>query len=256
MISTLSCVTLICACGKEEEKQYVVLENDESMTDKDVSIAPEGDDTSKINESWEDAYKEIIRNMDKYLSDLYITRNNSESEADSVIGFIGIHDFNNDNIPELIIGDLVSVGVFTFEGGIVKRIADLYEPEDWRYISSMYYKDNTVVLVNSGSDGSCYVCFTYDERDYIYDGKEYVIGIYDEYNHMGAAIINGTVVTEKEFQERFHLTELLDNRYDTVIPRSRMKKDNGIITDLAINVFEKDYEYIPIEDLDFKDMEW
>lgn len=212
-----------------------------------------GENQSENSEEWQDAYKEIVRNMDSYLSDPYIARSGSESEVDSVMGFVGIHDFNHDNTPELIIGDLVSVGVFTFEDGKAKKIADLYEPEGWYYISGVYYKNNTVVLVNSGSDGSCYVCFTYDDGDGIGWGEKYLIGIYDEYNHMGAAIINGEVVTEEKFNEQFDLAELLDN---SGIPRSRLKKDNGIITALVINAFEKDYEYIVIEDLDLNLGEW
>ena len=145
----LFCLLLLTGCNHKTENSLVEME----------SVVPSlesEEKTDEIHEGWKDAYKEIIRNMDSYLSDPYIERSSSESNVDSVIAHVGIHDFNNDNIPELIIGDLVSVGVFTFEDGIAKKIADLYEPEDWCFISSVYYKDNTIVLVNSGSDGSCY----------------------------------------------------------------------------------------------------
>lgn len=248
LITILFCAVLFSACGKKEEEQndFVI---DEILGDKITGA----ENTDEIHERWEYAYKEIICNMDRYLSDPYIERSSSESDVDSVIGYVGIHDFNHDNIPELIIGDLVSVGVFTFEDGVAKKIADLYEPEDWCYISGVYYKDNTIVLVNSGSDGSCYVCFTYDDGEGLGRGGIYVTGIYDEYNHMGAAVINGGVVAEETFKERFHLTGLLDN---SMISRSRIKKENGIATALVINAFEKDYDYIRVEDFDFNAVEW
>ena len=52
---------------------------------------------------------------------------------------------------------------------------------------------------------------------------------------------------------RFDLAELLDS---SSIPRSRIKKDNGIATAFVINVLQKNDEYIPIEDLDFNAVEW
>ena len=47
LVTMLLCVALVCACGKEEESQYIVPD-------------------------WEDSYKEIIRNMESYLADPYI----------------------------------------------------------------------------------------------------------------------------------------------------------------------------------------
>ena len=46
-----------------------------------------------------------------------------------------------------------------------------------------------IILVNNGSDGSCYVCLS------CYDG-EYVTGIYDEY-HPQTAAVNGKEVRKK-----------------------------------------------------------
>lgn len=206
---------------------------------------------SKVDEAWQDAYKGILRDMENNLSDPYAVRNSSESDEDSVIGFVGIHDFNHDNIPELIVSDLVSMGVFTFEDGVAKKIADLYEPEDWCYISGVYCKNNTIVLSNSGSDGGCYVCFTFYEGEESSQGK-YIIGIYDEYRP-GSATINGEAATEEEFKKWFNLPDLLE---DSFIHRSRIKMDNGMATDFVIDAFKKDYEYISIEDLNFNLVEW
>ena len=220
--NVMLCAALFCACGKAGENQ------------KDS------------NGKWEDAYKEIVRNMESYLADPYILRQEQErADNDSCIGYIGIHDFDDDSVPELIIGDDVSVGIFTYYNGSVKKIADLYEPEDWGCINGVHYKDNTVILINSGSDGSCYVCLS------CRDG-EYITGAFDEYNPE-TATVNGKEVTEEEFKKCFNLTELLE---DSSIPRSRIKKENGTAAALVINVLQKDDEYIPVEDLDFNAVEW
>lgn len=221
LVNMLLCVTLFCACRKEEKNLYIALE-------------------------WEDAYKEIVRNMESYLADPYILRQESGwVNSDFCIGYIGTHDFNDDSVPELIIGDDVSIGIFTYDNGMVKKIADLYEPEDWGYINGVYYKDNTIIIVNSGSDGSCYVCLSY------HDG-EYVTGVFDEYNS-DTAIVNGKEVTEEEFKMWFNLAGLLD---DSSIPRSRIKKENGIATAFVIDVFRKEDEYILTEDLNLGAIEW
>ncbi len=85
----------------------------------------------------------------------------------------------------------------------------------------------------------------------IHDG-EYITGVFDEYNPE-TAIVNGKEVTEEEFKMWFDLAGLLDS---SSIPRSRIKKDNGIVTAFVINVFQKSDEYIPVEDLDFNAVEW
>ena len=217
----LLCVTLFCACGEEAENQYIVPE-------------------------WEDAYKEIVCNMESYLADPYVLRQElKQVNSDSYIGYIGIHDFDNDGVPELIIGDTVSIGIFTYEDGMVKKIADLYEPEDWGGINGVHYRENTIILVNNGSDGSCYVCLSY------HDG-EYVTGVFDEYNP-DTATVNGKEVTEEEFKMRFDFVGL---SRDSSIPRSRMKKEDGIVTALVIDAIRQEDEYILIEDLDFSAIKW
>ena len=220
LVNMLLCVTLFCACGKGEENQYIVTE-------------------------WEDAYKEIVRNMESYLADPYILRQEfDQADSDICIGYIGIHDFDDDGVPELMIGDTVSIGIFTCDDGMAKKIADLYEPEDWGGINGVHYRENTIILVNSGSDGSCYVCLS------CYDG-EYVTGVYDEYKPQ-MAVVNGKEVTEEEFKKWFDTAGL---SRDSSIPRSRIKKEDGIVTALVIDAIQKE-EYILIEDLDFGTIEW
>ena len=190
-------------------------------------------DLVAVGETWEESYKSIICDIDSNLVDPY--NYNFESNGDV---YLGIHDFNNDDIPELIIGDFVSAAVFTYENGNAVKVADLYEPEEWGGINGLYYKDNHIVLVNSGSGGSGYVCFTYDEG-------EYVIGVYDDYNP-DKGVINGNQVTGEVFRQQFNLAELTN---DSRIEYSKINEEDGLI--LVVNG-----ESITIDNLDFQLLEW
>ncbi len=64
-IHMLLCVTLFCACGEEEENQYIVPE-------------------------WEDACKEMVRNMESDSADPYVFRQESDrADSDFCVGYIG-----------------------------------------------------------------------------------------------------------------------------------------------------------------------
>lgn len=116
---------------------------------------------------------------------------------------MGFHDFDQDGIPELILGDGVSVGVFTYKNNTVEKVTDLYEPEDWMAINGLHYKNNSIVLESNGSDGSGYVCFTY------YEG-EYITGFHDDYNPKEATL-NNKKTTYEEFSKLFSIEDLMDN---------------------------------------------
>ena len=191
------------------------------------------DDLVAVGESWEDAFKSIICDIDSNLADPYNYNFGSNGNV-----YLGIHDFNNDDIPELIIGNSVSAAVFTYVNSNAVKVADLYEPEEWGGINGLYYKNNHIVLVNSGSGGSGYVCFTYDEG-------EYVIGVYDDYNP-DKGVVNGNQVTGEVFRQRFNLAELTNN---SRIEYSKVTEENEII--LAVNG-----ESTTIDNLDFRLVEW
>ena len=186
-------------------------------------------------ETWEEAYRSIIRNIDSNLSDPYNYNFGFNGHA-----YLGIHDFDDDGIPELIMGDAVSAAVFTYEDGNAVKVTDLYEPEDWGGINGLYYKDNQIVLVNNGSWGSGYVCFTYDESE-----GGYVIGVYDDYNP-DKGIINGEQVTGEAFRQQFNLAELTKN---SRVEYSKITEKKEII--LAVNG-----ESTAIDDLDFQLLKW
>ena len=185
------------------------------------------------NTTWEKAYKNIICNIEDNLADPYSLRNDLDLYV-----YIGVHDFNGDNIPELIIGDVVSVAVFTYVEGQVQKIVDLYEPKKWGGINGLSYKDNSIILASNGSDGSCYVCFTYNNSDFI-------VGIYDEYNP-DKSVINEIEVTKEEFEKVFDLSELLENSRVSYIPK---KTETEVFLEI-------DGVNIPIRELDFNLVMW
>ena len=185
------------------------------------------------NMTWEKAYKNIIHNIEDNLADPYSLRNDL-----GLYVYIGVHDFDNDSIPELIIGDGISVAVFTYVDGQVQKIADLYEPKTWGSINGLHYKNNYIILESNGSDGSCYVCFTYKNNDFI-------VGTYDEYNP-DKAILNEIVATKREFENVFNLAELLENSRVSYI-----KKNNEAEVLLGI-----EGKNIPVRELDFNLVMW
>ncbi len=128
--------------------------------------------------------------------------------------------------------------MYTYENGNAIKIADLYEPEEWGGINGLYYKDNHLILVNNGSGGSCYVCFTYD-------GEKYVTGIYDEYNS-DKGIINGQQVTEEEYKQQFNLSELTNGSH---IEYSKVYEQDGV--NLVIHDIST-----KIDNIDFELLEW
>lgn len=191
------------------------------------------DRETEDNTTWENAYKNIIYNIEDNLADPYSLRNDLIRYV-----YIGGHDFNGDSIPELIIGDGISVAVFTYVEGQVQKIEDLYEPEKWGSINGLHYKDNCIILESNGSDGSCYVCFTYKNNDFI-------VGIYDDYNP-DKVVINKIVVTREEFENVFNLSELLENSRVSYIS----KKNEAEV------LLEIEGKNTPVRELDFNLVMW
>lgn len=198
---------------------------------------------SKISGTWQDAYIDIISDIHRNLPDPY----DLISEYDYLNGgwvYVGIHDFDNNDIPELIIGSSVSVAVFTYEEEKAKKVADLYETEEWMALNYLCYKDNHLVLMccgNGGIDypgGNGYVCFTYEQG-------EYITGFYCDY-HPNEATINGEPVSGEEFLGQFDVHKLKENSH---MEYSKVNVEN------EIRLAGSD-EWIAIDDLDFSLIEW
>lgn len=204
-------------------------------------------DAAEISVTWQDAYKNIIKNIQSNLADPY----NFISEFGfNGYAYVGIHDFDNNNIPELIIGSAESVAVFTYEEGKAEKVADLYETEDWGGINYLCYKDNHLVLMSCGNGenaGNGYVCFTYEQG-------EYFMGFYDDYQP-DEATINGEPVSKEEFLLQFDILKLKQNNHiefnwrNSAIAYCKVNDEDEIM--LAGND-----EWIAMDDLDFSLIEW
>ncbi len=205
------------------------------------------EDVTEISVTWQDAYKNIIRNIQSNLADPY---NFMSDFGFSGWAYVGIHDFDNNNIPELIIGSVESVAVFTYEEGKAEKVADLYETEDWGGINYLCYKDNHLVLMSCGNGenaGNGYVCFTYEQG-------EYVTGFYDDYQP-DKATINGEPVSKEEFPLQFDILKLKENNHiefnwrNSAIAYCKVNDEDEIL------LADSD-EWIAIDDLDFSLIEW
>lgn len=226
---------------EQEEKEHLNEEkqNDENQNDENQNDEKQNDEKQneeKLDDSWKSAYRDIIRNIDSNLVDPY----NLRAETNEWF-YLGIHDFDRDNVPELILGDGVSVGIFTYKNNTTEKVIDLYEPEEWAAINGLHYNNNSIVLRSDGSNGSCYVCFTH------HDGN-YVTGFYDEYNPK-AAKLNDEDTTYEEFSHIFDITDLLEN---SRIPLISIKVNNSNIT---VSLSESDAD-IELDKLEFNEILW
>ncbi len=164
--------------------------------------------------SWQTAYKDIISHGGGHLPDPYKLR--GEDGLNPSV-YLGIHDFNGDGIPELILGDGISLSVYTYENHGLKKEADLYEPEGWYIVNELYLQNNCLILVSNGSDGCGYVGFTWLNGAYI-------TGTHDDYNP-DRSFLYDAETTYKAFDDIFHITKLEDNCKKSLIKRNRESGD-------------------------------
>lgn len=205
------------------------------------------EDVTEISVTWQDVYKNIIRNIQSNLADPY---NFISKFGFNGWAYVGIHDFDNNNIPELIIGSSTSVAVFTYEEGKAEKVADLYETEEWGGINYLCYKDNHLVLIccgNGENAGNGYVCFTYEQG-------EYITGFYCDY-HPDEAAINGEPVSKEELLLQFDVLKLKENNH------IEFNRENSTIEYCKVNdedeiMLAGNDEWIAMDDLDFSLIEW
>lgn len=174
---------------------------------EEVSYITESNQNMKVYEaetydSWNEAYKNIIINANLFLLDLSDPDNirDDELSSESLYIYLRLHDFDNDKIPELVLSDGISVGVFTYETGYVKRIADIYVDEVPWSANGGHYSDNCIYFQCDGSDGSYYLCWTY------YEG-EFLTGIYDDYMPT-MFIVDGVETSYENFNTIFNFNDM------------------------------------------------
>ncbi|MDF2888573.1 MAG: hypothetical protein K0R23_2958 [Lacrimispora sp.] len=206
-------VLSITGCSDSTKTGAKVLQPGESQVG---NIAQESVALTEQENNWQTVYKEIINHGGGHLPDPYHLR--GEDGLNSWV-YIGIHDFNEDGIPELILGDGISISVYTYENHGLEKIADLYEPEGWYMINELYFQNNCLILVSNGLDGCGYVGYTYR------DGA-YLTGTHDDYNP-DQSVLDGKESAYKAFDDVFHITELKDDSKKSSIKRN---KESGEFT--------------------------
>jgi hypothetical protein len=237
LMVALSLVALLCsACQNQKNESINTKAKNDTEVQTEKEETKEETKEEKLDNAWESAYRDFIGSANYNLVDPYDLRSKTNEWF-----YLGIHDFNNDGIPELILGDDASVGIYTYKNKSVEKVTDLYETEDWMVINGLHYKNNSIVLESDGSDGIGYVCFTY------LDGK-YVTGSHDDYNPKDA-ILNDQKTTYDEFSKIFDITDLMDN---SNISKIRIK-GNGSNTTISLDDGSSD---IILDDLDFKKISW
>ncbi|MBO5340912.1 MAG: hypothetical protein J6A62_07945 [Oscillospiraceae bacterium] len=152
------------------------------------------------NRTWQSAYLEIIHHLDEYLAPIYGGNGvNSRSYIDpaDIQIYLGIHDFDDDDTFELIVGDTLTMAVFTYKDGQIEKIADLYDPNAEWCINGVHFKDNSISVTCAGAGGSDFVNFGY------LDG-EYVLGHYNAID-LSEVTINGKESTLEEMNRIYTL---------------------------------------------------
>lgn len=155
--------------------------------------------------TWQEAYRTIIYNPQNYLIDMGHYR--SQESAGGIFFpyfYLGIHDFDSDGIPELIIGDSVSAGVFRYADGKTEKLADLCDTESPWGVNGLSFHDNAVGASLAGSGGvKKVIVFSY------LDG-EYKLGIYSDMSNLRITI-NGKPDTRENLDRIYPITDACDN---------------------------------------------
>lgn len=157
----------------------------EETSDPAITSTEEPRQTEPVSYSgitWQDVYRQII------LSDprnyLAVELSPEISMEDRQL-YLGIHDYDRDGTPELIIGDSWAAAVFTYADGQAEKLADLCIPDTVWCINGLHARGNSISVHCDGAGGGDFVNFGF------WDG-EYVLGIYTGLsNDYDPPLING-----------------------------------------------------------------
>ncbi len=238
----ISCFIISCQYSDDRIQD----ETDHKRTGKQESSLVTAQNTQEENRmngseqdgSWQSAYKNIVINSKYYLTDPYHLRGENGL---NLWFYIGIHDFNDDTVPELILGDRISLSIFTYRNNTVEKVIDLYEPKGWYSINELHYTDNCLTLVSNGSDGSGYVCLTYRDGNYI-------TGFHDVYMP-AMSVLNGENTTYEEFEKIFHIENLAESSKISLI-KMVIDKD-----ELALELRDGE-SAVPLSKLNLEELTW
>ena len=185
----------------------VVLAGCSTSADKDADDVSQGvyqDNSLKQSLTWQGAYLEILHHLPNNLVPLY-EPDGTDIRSDIDIYnpldmqiYLGLHDFDKDGTLELIVGDTLSMAVFTYKDGQAEKIADLYYPDIEWCINGVHFKDDSISITCAGSGGSDFVNFGYMD-------DEYVLGLYSELNPDHGITVNGVESTFDEVNRIYTL---------------------------------------------------
>ena len=170
------------------------------ITGEEISLYAE-EVPSFLGESWQGAYgKILIRDPADYLGNAAGIRSEHEPTnlAEQWI-YLGIHDFDGDSIPELMIGDDVSLAVFAYYYGSAEKIANLYYPGSNWFVNGVYFEGNSLDVQCNGAGVSTFVNFGFS------NGR-YLLGLYDEMSGSDV-IINGKISTLEEMNRIYPIDQ-------------------------------------------------
>lgn len=181
------------------------------ITGEQISLQSEGA-PSFLGESWQEAYRKILMSDPAdYLGNADGNRSDHEptNQTERWI-YLGIHDFDGDSIPELMIGDDLSLAVFAYYYGSAEKIADLYYPGSNWCVNGVYFKDNSLNVQCNGAGVSTFVNFGFLNG-------QYLLGLYDEMSGSDV-IINGKISTLEEMNRIYPID------HEPIIPEEHREK--------------------------------
>ena len=120
--------------------------------------------------NWQEAYRDVIYNFPDNMTDLnnpYATRDTSDWTNTEKKLFLGILDFDADGTPELLIGDTVSLAVFTYRNEKVEKCTEVILPNGFNRIDDAGFKENAVIVNCYGASAFGHAAVTYRDGKWI-----------------------------------------------------------------------------------------
>lgn len=142
-------------------------------------------------ETWQEAYLDIINNFPDNLLNPRDFRDITYWTDTEKYMYLGIHDFDVDGTPELIIGDGTSMAVFTLREGLIEKCTDLTMQCCCPSITGVAFREHTILAECDRSYGSGYTALLYQ------DGK-WITAVWCEH-HPEQCTVNGNPATYEEF---------------------------------------------------------
>ncbi len=170
----------------------VTMDNKLMLVESETKVEP-------VNgyQGWQEAYRDLVYYSPNNLTNPYVyldyARTDTGWHTKEKYRYLGLHDFDSDGTPELIMGDIASLAVFTYKNGNVEKQIDITMDCCWMGVNGVAFRDNTILVSAHGSDGSGYVAWSYQNG-------AWVKAVYCDY-HTKQCTINGEPATYEQFCE-------------------------------------------------------